>query len=74
MVDEIKQLRLSDMHNTRKSIARIIRYLQTAPETELPRYRLINSYLNTLVQAARVDIEQRLEKLEEIVNDGKSKD
>jgi hypothetical protein len=69
MADQIKQLRLSDLSNTKKSISRVIRYLQTASDAELPKYRLINAYMNTLVSCFKMDFEERLAELEKRVED-----
>lgn len=66
------RLHLRDMGEIKKSIARIARRVLDDPDADVSRYRCAGYLIGVLLQAQRIDFEDRLIKLEEMANDEKS--
>jgi hypothetical protein len=68
MAKEVKKLRLNDLKNCQKTLARVTRDYHDDKNADIPRVRtlayMINMLIDSYTQCHKMDIEKRLEALE----------
>lgn len=67
-----RKLALNSVENVKRSLSRLIRDVDNEASPDWNKYRVMATLLNTLISAYRLDIERRIEKIEEYIVDDKS--
>ena len=67
-----RKLALNSVENVKRSLSRLIRDVDNEQSPDWNKYRVMATLLNTLISAYRLDIERRIEKIEDYIVDDKS--
>lgn len=68
-----RKLALNNVANIKRSIGRLVRDCDNEENADLAKYRILTGLLNALIAASKLDIEERIAKLEAYVDDAKDK-
>jgi hypothetical protein len=67
-----RKLALNNIPNIKRSLARLVRDCDNEPSPDLNKYKVLATLLNSLIGACRLDVEQRIERIEAYIDESKT--